>query len=1135
MQNKKRQPGGIVLLVVIGVLALMSVLAITFVSMTRLERSVSRNYVDRTRAIMAAESGVEYAVKRVANFRGGVLRAHEAADLQFQDWDYSLPLETAGRPSFRLAGKPYSGIVSSSSFLNSDRYKLKVADLSSRINLNDSNLEWNMPPGDPNYGKRRLKCMISYLCDLIYGEGVGDAIALTIQIEKDTKLGGRFTSMNEVRELLVENEDIEFSQQDWILFEQYFTVHSWRDGTVLRPTFKVDISVPGGGSAPLNDDGGADLYLYLDMQTKLFELDSRSPVNINTASREVIETLFANVAGWYLREDTPENLSDGHYGSWLQPQGVSFQYCYLDETLTWRTDMSWGSTTLGKRNSSGVITRTSSLSDPASPTFDYDRLPVIADITWDRIHDQAHPNPFETWDEFEMFLNDELNTELSGRKITPLDEFEVDALLANFNPNSQLNDYNPNLSIYRHIDKSQLTAYTTELCFEPTGYFEILSCGEIRGTDNSILSSSKVKAVVKIFEYFRQTTQAQFMAGYHQESDLSWYFSLSNGLPTALAGLDTVEGYSLQSYPEPVTSENYMADSVFDGKLMLATWQPELMDYEIDVSEYLASGEVPEVINDVEGGFPYKPEPILRATFRQDIKPEDFGNNPYTEFLDIETCGDYFYIPWKKERSTHLFNNPTNDPLTHGMDPDDPLPGSVFPDGALSDGCRTVGFAAGNFGKCDGKIGAMHFWIKPNFDPGNSTRIRSILLTYRNQFGWTGPREQSLYYFCNNNENKNEESADYYNWDMNGAWVPPRSFIVGWGFSIENNVGLMSPTVNHNFPEHNDSTCSGHSFPEYNFDSHMWSHIGLSWNTKGPGDSGFGFGAGPEDTIWFLRLAVNGEDIPSTRGMHFTGDFRDSPKQWIDPIHSHGGGPNIIRFGESVLGHRDFPVNIDGSGQPDGFMNYSGDHTIDDVVGYLDFVPGVQMEQFWHWGRYYNENDATYTSPPIDLHRALKLDRREVLRPRSVSWTVYWPENNREYTEVADNIRPPNVDGDALDTDNPNDTVPDDPLAAKWGEPLDPVSINIGLDVPGFSATEWMFENTPENMLTYAGGSPFLKTYQDSAKQFLIAHGVKFRYCANFHLATNPANQTLYDTPVFDDISFTFNIRPKVLSWQVIN
>ncbi|MFC1587720.1 hypothetical protein ACFL54_05360 [Planctomycetota bacterium] len=1156
MQMNNREHSGIVLLVVLGVLALLSVLAITFVSMTRLERSISRNYVDRTRAIMTAESGIEYAIKRIANFRGGILLPEEAADMAYQDGDLSIPLAQADQPSFRIPGQPYSGTVSSSHTGDGDRFRLKVADLSSRINLNDGNEELNLPPppydtGYAESGTRRLSLMISYLCELLFAEskgaGAGDVVATVIEQAKDERPGGCFSSMDEVKELLVDQAD--FSEQDWFIFEQYFTIFSWQDTNVLRPTFKVgwldtsvnppilnvDITVPDDESdAPLYDDGGADLYLYLDMQTTKFAPDSRSPVNINTAPREIIQTLFALVSGWYLKEGPGETLSDGHYGRWkiIGSEGP-FQYYYADEAKV----IYYGREVIGKRNTYGVIGRTIDFSDPGDT-----RLPVIANIIWSRIHGRLdlngdgdysdpmetdHPKPFATWDEFRDFIKTVFAPDPdNGTSLLLPDDaalgidsglsedeknwwrnyyFDIysDQYLANFNPNSQLNDYNPNLSMFRHIDKSQLVTYSTEFCFEPTGYFEIQSLGEILGNDGRVIAGPQIHAIVKVFEYFRQTTQAQFMAGYETEADLGYYFSQSSHLTTALAGLSSLSGYSLQSYPEPVTEENYLADSHFDGQLMLATWQPELAEYEVDVSDYYPPPEIGDL----------NPVPSLRATFRQDVKAEDYGNNPQTDY-DTEAPSDTEFMEFtfpgfykaKGEGMmfltfpSHFFNYPCNDRLTYDLSAEDPVPGAIFPDGALSDACRSIGFPAGNFGKDGGRIGAMHFWIKPNFDVGNSTRVRQLISFFRTMSGCNilGPAQQSLYYFCNNNHNR-EINIDFYHDTIakfnKPLWTATRSFAAGWGYSVHNAVGLLSSTVNHDFPEHSDSEHG--TYHEYNFDSRQWNHIGLSWNV---------YGSSAPDASWFLVMSVNGQPVDPRRWGK-QGNFSESFDIWR-PV-GFFDGPNVFSFGESVFGRS--LIN---------YQNYVADCTFDDIIGYLDFVPCELYPQFYQWGRYYNQSDAVYTSPEINLHRELKLDRREILQPRSVSWTVYWPKYNRDGDQVVDDILPPTV--------NPND--PEDPLAEKWGASLDPISIDVGLRKEGYTSTDWMFRNQASEMATYAGGS-VLKS-ADANNFYHIDYTTKFCYQVRFNLEPG---QTLYDTPVFDDISFTFHIKPRILRWQIVN
>ena len=93
---------GIVLLFVLGVLALMSVLAVTFVSVTRLERAISRNYVDHVRARLAAESGIEKTIAVLDDIIG-------TPDYNQLDWmrfgldeDQAVTLFETEHPSFGI-------------------------------------------------------------------------------------------------------------------------------------------------------------------------------------------------------------------------------------------------------------------------------------------------------------------------------------------------------------------------------------------------------------------------------------------------------------------------------------------------------------------------------------------------------------------------------------------------------------------------------------------------------------------------------------------------------------------------------------------------------------------------------------------------------------------------------------------------------------------------------------------------------------------------------------------------------------------------------------------------------------------------------------------------------------------------
>jgi hypothetical protein len=94
-------------------------------------------------------------------------------------------------------------------------------------------------------------------------------------------------------------------------------------------------------------------------------------------------------------------------------------------------------------------------------------------------------------------------------------EIYIDLLMANFNPNSRLNDFNPDRHIRQHVDKAQLTKYTTEFCFEEmTGSFEIQSLGIVAGPDGTVKAQAEIKTVTELWTPYRVSTQAQFMQGF---------------------------------------------------------------------------------------------------------------------------------------------------------------------------------------------------------------------------------------------------------------------------------------------------------------------------------------------------------------------------------------------------------------------------------------------------------------------------------------------------------------------------------------------------------------------------------------------------------------------------------------------
>ncbi|MFC1587800.1 PilX N-terminal domain-containing pilus assembly protein [Planctomycetota bacterium] len=802
---------GMVLLVVLGVLALMSVLAITFVRLTQLERAISKNYVDHTQALLCAESGVDYAVARIQDTFNGVPTAAQLTAISYQQDDDKPGLEFATKVSFNLPDDPTrSGIVSSSYVKNGDYFKLRVADLSGRLNINDSNGLWNIDTdpypdsdtldetvwtdkstnkdyndNDDIYSSHsRLQMIFEKLVNILFPDDapeIGVAAGGALFSAREQLPGNRFSNWSQVTDALVislEHADRPLLPGQFEDLKPHLTLHSWQDPNVIRPTFQLEISRPDDITIPSDADlnwpepglppytmtvgpmsdisdiitmaRNTNIYLYSDFQTQYFEKEPRAPVNVNTCSQELLESLITPVRGHFLYEGPPCSLMDAPVSPWIKAMRASSytwadlwrQNGYWEGTFAqfgWRAILAphkvWGALELpanywqhradawifspsgqwflGNETRYGVACLTGSLGengeyeDQNSDIHDGSIASLLSAQIYHRIHGtdlngdgnfnspgEIDPQPFQTWDEFTRFIYEMVDpkvrilhsrvnlpdslqnlkqevdylfddaaakTELppeasldprSGRKndlpeyepttrvqrvvdlsadmennrfpyrladdvpaegyqlgsafkITGFSRYMADAVLANFNPNSQLNDFNPDSHIFRHVDKSQLTQYTAELCFQPTGTFSMQSLGLVSSANNEIRAEYNIETTMKVFYLLRHTTQAQYMTDYEQNNPNSIYeiFHESGGsFPTAGADISSGTGVvlgkygpSLVSYPEPIRVPDSLSIddhpygvqpyfSKYDGYLMLSTYQLGASDWNTPIS-----------------------------------------------------------------------------------------------------------------------------------------------------------------------------------------------------------------------------------------------------------------------------------------------------------------------------------------------------------------------------------------------------------------------------------------------------------------------------------------------------------------------------------------------------------------------
>ncbi len=550
-----RGRSGLALLVVSGVLGVMAVLTICFVSMAQLERKASQRRIHQTQAILLARSGIEDALARL---NAGQDAADPANAYRGEDWDgngqlsvfeadqeifrrtgagtapdtSTCPVEQAMRPSFfvRVPGadnpdtrsvdgrqRGRSGALSTDGGLT---YSLKVEDESGKINVNGGFLDAadrdNAGAGDgiPDHRDPDVKLTASLpgalgwnfqLCRILNVLGAEPELGmpnLGNDILERRPLGG-YASMLHLQSLLGTATDL----------SPYLTTSSWIDRKVLQPN-------------GYSYSGNAMNEIKVQ-RTLVLDPAGRPPVNLNTASRPVLRALMRGLWG-YQRTDYSAPFSVPISPPGLGSAGIV--NVFVDQMLIRRASLPFR--------------------DRTDFSLFCDTLPPLVTLA-------AFPGLTPTY----------------ASNTVP---YLPDLIKANFDPNTALNKDLPDQLKFRFVDKSDLRIWSTEGCFEPTGLFRIAGLGRVRGRDGKLLAEHGLSLSVRIYDLLRQTTQKDFLAGRRLEECHS-LSSMGGVLRTTGAGASWPDwsgspgqGLSTLSYPNPPTVPS--ADAAdFDGYLGLAT------------------------------------------------------------------------------------------------------------------------------------------------------------------------------------------------------------------------------------------------------------------------------------------------------------------------------------------------------------------------------------------------------------------------------------------------------------------------------------------------------------------------------------------------------------------------------------
>ncbi|GEM_PF-2051734 len=860
---------GVVLIFSIAVLGMLALLAFTFASVSRVERNVSRNYVDQVRSKMLATSGVEVAVGRLTKeirdpatmlrhkFYGEDMNEDgtptPGEDVNGNGWEEeACPLNRAPHPSYmhdvnrnaradaadmlEVEGKMVgvTGILPSTYTQNGDFYSVKVSDLSRKFNVNMD-------------GHPHLQAILENLCD-VAGLGRG--------------LGTRLFQNRPYGSLLEIRDRLRLTATEFEKVKNIITVYGWFDKKVVNAVPLSQRIRPGLAN-------GSYVYTWEEVRPRRIDFPKdtagavvgRCPVNVNLAPREVLIALLWNLTGFYLDEESfNTDVNDG--------------YAFMSIFYTYS----------GPNGALGQIKQT--------PPISRTQAERVADALIARRRTRA----FTTWQDFNTFLwNDCWTSGILSRQ-------QMDVLKANFNPNSQINDFNPEYFRFAWADKTDLTYWTTELTFAPAGYYQIESIGRVVNQFRQIVAESEVLVDVKMFDIYRESTQKDFLYDQWKNND-----DIKDNIISRERGAGKTSGdLSLMVYPE-MPNPAWTKDADYDGHITLATKETSGVGANFQATFFdrgLSSDSGHGFVRDANG--PYFDKLVNQSGGSGSWKPGKlFPDGVYAE---LDSAPMYDYIP----RSPNAFS--------------------------------------------------ASFWIKPHFFPEHAGRSR-VFMTWQKNTGDTYIPVMPLGIYCT--VTSFIESTSEGGYEYQEPWDTPAILAGGTVESYEG--ACATPCINHLEHGHGSIDRGGETWGTM-FEGGKWMHVG--WIHDGAPFEGRGYDYPATHHENMDMLYVNGRKVAGVFAYQ-TGDVST-------PTPYDG---EIMRLGER---------------RSAGAINTVPDSTIDEVLVW----DGVNMPNSesrildeFNDGRFYNEEDGTFTSRAIDLAAEANLPPGTPVQVATVSWTPYVPDS----------------------------------------------------------------------------------------------------------------------------------------------
>lgn len=527
-----------------------------------------------------------------------------------------------------------SGVVGDGTYSpQGDIFTLRVLDCSAMINVNDG-MPNDVPPTMGSVSQTTAR-MLNTLGDLVGFAGKDPASGAL------KKLGQLL--VGEVSPAIIRRPQggwrskfellaaIGGDPKEFAKIKEYVTVASWTATDVVNPvplsndatilaeytTSYVRPSSPQGlvyryghaidfvGDVPVeklrwyNSVWASDLFhnsvfTAKSLNPQWVEVVSRSPVNVNTAPREVLISLIRDLKGFFMSERRRYN-----------PYVPSGGYAWLDSRNTYSPSNPAAESVSAGTDELGALYLTIPFTaDGVMPGIPASKVADEIILCRERKQSKwltpavnyatvSFGGPFRSWSQFNDFcdnlvkgqllvdtrgiFNDFVGNNNSGTTASAsqwrIASFALaDVLKANFNPNCHLNELNPDKTVFQYVDKTDLVVNSTEFAFAPTGCFEIESVGRvlrsldsagtdvIASTNNEQLAEYKTYTLVKLYDMYRETNQKQFYAGTIQPENSFIHNSVHLNYESTLNS-----GPEVDSGPGPSQCE-------YDGYLALSTY-----------------------------------------------------------------------------------------------------------------------------------------------------------------------------------------------------------------------------------------------------------------------------------------------------------------------------------------------------------------------------------------------------------------------------------------------------------------------------------------------------------------------------------------------------------------------------------